>query len=131
MTAKWKTFVAAKTPERIVITCDASGLAGMPPGVYETAFGPFEVVDDGKIVVAGQRTLLAGSAHTTEMCVGHMAKAGGVTLGQACDMAGRIPLRLCGLDVPRLMPGSIADLVLFRFNVGRGALTVERLVDGS
>ncbi len=126
-----KTFVRAKTPERIVITCDASGLAGMPPGVYETAFGPFEVVDDGKIVVAGQRTLLAGSAQTTETCVGHMAKAGGVTLGQACDMASRIPLRRCGLDVPRLMPGSVADLVLFRFDAASGALTVDRLVNGS
>ncbi|HVJ66637.1 MAG TPA: N-acetylglucosamine-6-phosphate deacetylase [Caulifigura sp.] len=123
-----KTFVAAKTPERIVITCDASGLAGMPPGVYPTAFGPFEVVDDGKIVVAGQRTLLAGSALTTEVCVGHMVKAAGVTLGQACEMAGRIPLRLCGLEAPRLNAGAVADLVTFEFDAVTGALNVDRLV---
>ncbi len=123
-----KTFVRAKTPERIVITCDASGLAGMPPGVYETAFGPFEVVEDGKIVVAGQRTLLAGSAQTTEMCVGHMVKAAGVTLGQACDMAGRIPLKLCGLEATTLKAGAPADLVLFRFAPATGALTIDRLL---
>lgn len=123
-----KTFVAAKSPERIVITCDASGLAGMPPGLYPTAFGPFEVVDDGRIVVAGQRTLLAGSALTTEVCVGHMVKGAGVTLGQACDMAGRIPLRLCGLEAPRLMAGSRADLVLFQFERNTGALSIDQLV---
>ncbi|QDT54967.1 N-acetylglucosamine-6-phosphate deacetylase [Caulifigura coniformis] len=123
-----KTFVAAKSPERVVITCDASGLAGMPPGVYPTAFGPFEVVDDGRIVVAGQRTLLAGSALTTEVCVGHMVKATGVTLGQACDMAGRIPLRLCGLDAPRLIAGAAADLVLFGFEAGAGKLTIDKLM---
>ena len=123
-----KTFVRAKTPERIVITCDASGLAGSPPGVYQTAFGPFEVVPEGKIVVAGQRTLLAGSAQTTETCVGHMVKAAGVTLGQACDMAGRIPLTLCGLGPTTLKPGSKADLVLFRVHPTTGALTVDQLV---
>jgi len=123
-----KTFVRAKSPERIVITCDASGLAGSPPGVYETAFGPFEVVPEGKIVVAGQRTLLAGSAQTTEMCVGHMVKAAGVTLGQACDMASRIPLRLCGLEVPRLLPGARADLVQFQFEPSTGALSVDQLI---
>jgi N-acetylglucosamine-6-phosphate deacetylase len=123
-----KTFVRAKSPERIVITCDASGLAGSPPGVYQTAFGPFEVVPEGKIVVAGQRTLLAGSAQTTEHCVGHMVKATGVTLGQACDMAGRIPLKLCGLETPRMTPGSKADLVLFRFEPVTGRLTVDHLV---
>jgi N-acetylglucosamine-6-phosphate deacetylase len=123
-----KAFVRAKSPERIVITCDASGLAGSPPGIYQTAFGPFEVVPEGKIVVAGQRTLLAGSAQTTETCVGHMVNAAGVTLGQACDMAGRIPLRLCGLDAPTLAPGSKADLVLFRFDPLHSALTIDTLV---
>lgn len=123
-----KTFVAAKTPERIVITCDASGLAGSPPGVYETAFGRFEVVPEGKIVVAGQQTILAGSAQTTEHCVGHMVKAAGVTLGQACDMAGRIPLKLCGLEATRLVPGAKADLITFRFDSSSGALTIDKLL---
>jgi N-acetylglucosamine-6-phosphate deacetylase len=123
-----KAFVRAKTPERIVITCDASGLAGSPPGVYQTTFGPFEVVPEGKIVVAGQRTILAGSAQTTEHCVGHMVKAAGVTLGQACDMAGRIPLRLCGLEATSLAPGSKADLVLLRFEPQSGTLTVDNLI---
>ncbi len=122
-----KTFVRAKSPGKIVITCDASGLAGMPPGVYQTAFGPFEVVPEGKIVVAGQRTLLAGSAQTTDACVGHMVKAAGVSLGQACDMASRIPLALCGLPAPRLMPGQAADLVVFRFEAATGRLTVQSL----
>ncbi|HVJ87360.1 MAG TPA: N-acetylglucosamine-6-phosphate deacetylase [Caulifigura sp.] len=123
-----KTFVRAKTPERIVITCDASGLAGQPPGVYETAFGPFEVVPEGKIVVAGQKTLLAGSAQTTEMCVGYMVKAAGVTLGQACDMAGRIPLKLCGLETSGLIAGAAADLVLFRFDAKTGAVNIHKLI---
>jgi N-acetylglucosamine-6-phosphate deacetylase len=117
-----KTFVAAKSPERIIITCDASGLAGLPPGDYPTAFGTFEVVPEGKIVVAGQRTLLAGSAQTTEQCVGQMVRATGVSLGQACDMAGRIPRQLFGLPAPRLVPGSRADLITFRFDRATGTL---------
>jgi N-acetylglucosamine-6-phosphate deacetylase len=123
-----KAFVRAKSPKRIVITCDASGLAGSPPGIYETAFGAFEVVPEGKIVVAGQRTLLAGSAQTTETCVGHMVKAVGVTLGQACDMAGRIPRQLCGFEAPRLMVGAMAELVCFDFDPHNGALTIKRLI---
>jgi hypothetical protein len=43
-------------------------------------------------------------------------------------MAGRIPLRLCGLEAPRLNAGAVADLVTFEFDAVTGALNVDRLV---
>jgi N-acetylglucosamine-6-phosphate deacetylase len=108
-----RSIVAAKTPERIVITCDASGLAGCEPAAYSTPFGGFEVLADGRIVVAGQRTLLAGSALTTEVCVARMKHATGVSLCEACDMAGRIPGALFGLPQARFIPGEAANHILF------------------
>ncbi|MBX3444318.1 MAG: N-acetylglucosamine-6-phosphate deacetylase [Planctomyces sp.] len=111
-----RSIVAAKTPERIIITCDASGLAGCEPGVHETPLGTFEMLDDGRIVIAGQRTLLAGSGLMTDACVAFMLQATGVRLREACDMAGRVPATMLGLPAGRLLPGEPANLALFRWS---------------
>src|SRR5690606_36313484 len=55
-----KTFVRAKGAERCVLVSDVTGMAGMPPGRYDqTSIGPVEVLEDGRLVVAGQRQYLA------------------------------------------------------------------------
>jgi N-acetylglucosamine-6-phosphate deacetylase len=72
-----------------------------------------EVLEDGRIVVAGQRQLLAGSAANTGRCVLEAVRNAGVRLCDALDMAGRNPSRLLGFEEVRLRPGSRADLVLF------------------
>ncbi|HET6326971.1 MAG TPA: amidohydrolase family protein, partial [Planctomycetaceae bacterium] len=73
-----------------------------------------EVLTDGRIVVAGQRQLLAGSAADTRRCVGEAMQAGEVPLADAIDMASRNPARLLGFEEIRLLPGSRADLLLFQ-----------------
>lgn len=108
-----RSVIRAKGPRECVITCDASGLAGCPPGPYETQGQVFEVLPNGKIVVGGQRTLLAGSAQTTEHCVATCVKLAGVSLGTACDMAGDNPARILRRERIALSAGNRADLVLF------------------
>ena len=110
-----RTMIAAKGHRNIVITCDASGLAGCPPGEYEMPDkAKVEILDTGAIVLAGQRQLLAGSGSETDACVAHAIDVGRITMQAAFDMAGRNPARLLGLEQVRLRRGSRADLVVFR-----------------
>ncbi|MFV0441944.1 MAG: N-acetylglucosamine-6-phosphate deacetylase [Planctomycetaceae bacterium] len=126
-----KVLIRAKGWEKTVLTCDASGLAGSPPGVYDYHGAQFEVLPDGPIVIAGQRQYLAGSGQLTDVCVANAVALGGVTLGQACDMAARHPALLLGLDELSLAAGGRADLTLFRWS-GSGAplRIVATLADG-
>ena len=109
-----RSVISAKGKSNIVITCDAAGLAGCPPGVYPLDKGEVESLDDGRIVIAGQRQLLAGSSLETDTCISHAMEAGGLSLRDAFDMAGLNPCRLLGVEQVRLRRGSLADLVMFR-----------------
>lgn len=115
-----RSVIRTKGAGRIIITCDAAGLAGCPPGTYRIESGEVEVLPDGPIVVAGQRQILAGSGQLTDHCVAHAVQVAGLSLGEAFDMAGRIPCRLLGIPEARLRRGSLADLVVFRW-AGPGA----------
>ncbi len=110
-------LVRVKTPGRIVLTCDASPLAGLPPGTYEEWGQKFEVRPEGKVVVPGT-TYLAGSASFTDTCVRLVMRYAGVSLAEAVDMAGDRPRRLLGLPPRSLSPGQPADLVLFEHRPG-------------
>jgi N-acetylglucosamine-6-phosphate deacetylase len=110
-----RTIIRAKSPRGVILTCDAAGLAGCPPGVYTEGEMRMEVLDDGRIVIAGQRQLLAGSGSATPRCVAEAVHAAGVSLWEAIDMAGRNPARLLGFEEIRLRRGSRADLFLFQF----------------
>jgi N-acetylglucosamine-6-phosphate deacetylase len=108
-----RSIVRGKTPMRTIVTCDAAGLAGCPPGNYELGSGRFELREDGRIVVAGQDQILAGSSASTETCVAKVMEETGISLREAIEMAGRNPARLLGLPEFRLAHGSRADLFLF------------------
>ena len=107
-----KSLVRGKTPSRIVATCDASPLAGLPPGRYAEWGAEFEVQPDGKIVVPGS-PYLAGSGAFTDACVANLVRDAGLTLGDALDAAGARPRRLLGLPVPAVAVGSEGPLLLF------------------
>lgn len=108
-----RTIVRTKTPARTIITCDAAGLAGCPPGVYREGAMNVEILADGRIVIAGQRQLLAGSSLATDTCVANAVAFTGVSLREALEMAGRNPARLLGFEEIRLRRGSRADLIRF------------------
>lgn len=110
-------LLRVKTPARIILTCDASSLAGLPPGRYVEWDQEFEVLPQGKVVVAGT-PYLAGSAVFTDACLAFVLGHAGVSLVEALDMAGDRPRQLLGLPPQRLEPGQAANLVLFEHTNG-------------
>ncbi len=81
-----RSILRIKTPARTILTCDASSLAGLPPGRYREWDQEFEVLPKGRIVVPGT-TFLAGSGVFTDACVGHVLATANVSLADAVDMA--------------------------------------------
>jgi N-acetylglucosamine-6-phosphate deacetylase len=108
-----KTFVRAKSAERIVLVSDLSGLAGLPPGRYDSELCPLEILDDCRLVVAGQRELLAGAAEPIGAGVVGVMRWAGADLATAAAMASIRPARALGIDVASLAVGERADLVTF------------------
>jgi N-acetylglucosamine-6-phosphate deacetylase len=121
-------IVRVKTPARLVLTCDASPLAGLPPGRYREWDQDVEVLPSGRVVVSGT-SYLAGSGVFTDACLGPLMRFAGVSLADAVNMAGAHPRELLGLPPRRLEPGAPADLVLFDWEDG-GDVQVRRMVMG-
>jgi N-acetylglucosamine-6-phosphate deacetylase len=119
-------MVRVKTPARIVLTCDASSLAGMPPGRYREWEQDFEVLPEGKVVVPGT-PFLAGAWAFTDRCVGNAMRFASVSLREAVDMAGARPRELLGLPPRRLEVGQAAELMLFDWEPG-GDLCVRATI---
>ncbi|MBX3451168.1 MAG: amidohydrolase family protein [Planctomycetaceae bacterium] len=127
--ADWlKVILKAKSPKRVVVTCDASGWAGCTPGVYTGKLGSCEILPSGKLVVAGQQELLAGSADTTDVCVARLIAATGCSLRDAIEMASLTPAEMLRLESPRLAPGGRADLFLFDHDPRAATLRVHATV---
>jgi N-acetylglucosamine-6-phosphate deacetylase len=119
-----RSIVRAKSVPQTILTCDASGWAGCPPGTYENELGKVDVLAGGRIVVAGQNEILAGSGAATDFCVAYAARCGAATLRDAIDMASRNPARLLGFPDAGLKPGLPADLFVYRLAPGTAALDV-------
>jgi N-acetylglucosamine-6-phosphate deacetylase len=125
-----KTIVRAKSPERCILVSDLSGLAGLPAGRYGSGMCELEILDDGRLVIAGQRQLLAGASRPIGDGMGNMMRFAGLDLKTAVDMATANPCRLMGLPTPRLAAGEPADLVLFELTP-EGRLRVKQSILGS
>lgn len=108
-----KCFTRMKTPARLVLVSDITGLGGMPPGKYSTGLGEVEVLEDGKLVVAGQRDLLAGAALPLEFAIPNMMRFAHATLAEAIDMATIRPAKLIGAASGELRVGGLANLIAF------------------
>jgi N-acetylglucosamine-6-phosphate deacetylase len=119
-------ILRVKTPARTILTCDASSLAGLPPGRYREWDQEIEVLPTGRIVVPST-TFLAGSGVFTDACIGHLLSLGGVKLADAVDMAAARPRQLLGLEARPLQVGAPADLVLFDWQPG-GAFQVRATI---
>jgi N-acetylglucosamine-6-phosphate deacetylase len=123
-------ILRVKTPARAILTCDASSLAGLPPGRYTEWGQDLEILPGGRIVVAGT-PYLAGSWAFTDLCVGHAIEHGGVSLADAIDMAGARPRELLRLEPRTLDMGAPADLVLFDWSPGLPFRVRATLVGGA
>jgi N-acetylglucosamine-6-phosphate deacetylase len=122
-----KSIVRVKTPARTIITCDASSLAGLPPGRYTEWGTELEVLANGKIVVPNT-PFLAGSGLFTDACVGKVIVMTSIGLAEAIDMASARPRELLGLPVHELEVGHPAKLMLFDWEPG-SQLQVRSIVD--
>lgn len=122
-------IVRVKTPARTILTCDASGLAGLPPGHYRQWEQDFEILPQGKIIVSGTG-YLGGSWAFTDCCIGNVIGFAGVSLHDAVDMASARPRELLGLPRRRLEINDPADLVLFDWHEGAAFRVVGTLVRG-
>ncbi|MCY2988683.1 MAG: amidohydrolase family protein [Planctomycetota bacterium] len=114
-----KVFVRAKSLERCLLISDLTGLAGRPPGRYEaSSLGAVEVLEDGRLVVAGQRQLLAGAALPLTVGITNLMRFTGASLQTAVDLASLRPAAFVGVPARGLKVGAPADLVLFHLSGG-------------
>jgi N-acetylglucosamine-6-phosphate deacetylase len=130
-----KCLVRGKTPERVVLISDITGIAragGTKPGLYEHAgLGRVEVLDDGRAVVAGQREYLAGATQPLQVGVTNVMRLAGLPLAAAIDMASARPAGLLGCPCGQLTAGSAADLIQFHLPAhGRGMHIVATVKTG-
>lgn len=113
--------------ERALLVSDAVALAGLPPGEYASPIGERVVLTpEGRLHLAADPRLLAGSARPLVAGVAHLAGSGLTSLACAWAMASTRPAAL--LDIPTqrgLAAGAPADLVLFRWD-GR-SIRVEQV----
>lgn len=108
-----KSMIRAKTPPRCVLVSDITGMAGMPPGRYSTGLGDLEVLEDGRLVIAGQRDILAGASQPLTVCVANAMRLGAVDLPTAVEMASTAASRLIGECDRGLEAGTPANLIVF------------------
>jgi N-acetylglucosamine-6-phosphate deacetylase len=101
---------------RAMLVSDAVSLAGLPPGAYTTPVGGRVVLTPaGRLHLADNDKLLAGSAQLLLQGVEHVNRAGLCNLADGWDMASLRPGAFMKLpQSPGLVPGAPADLVLFR-----------------
>ncbi len=122
-------LLRAKTPARTILTCDASSLAGLPPGRYGQWDQQFEVLPGGKVVVPGT-PFLAGSGVFLDSCLDFVLSHTEVSLRDALDMAGAQPRRLLGQPSLGLEAGKPADIILFDGDAGRGFAVRRTILAG-
>ncbi len=109
-----KCLVRGKTLDRCVLISDLVGMAGMPPGEYtNSSVGDIEILDDGRIVVAGQRQYMAGASLPMTVGIANLMRFADVPLGTAMDLASRRPAALIDVPCGRLEVGAVADFILF------------------
>lgn len=130
-----KSLVRGKSPERIVLISDITALAGSLPSQpgphHDPCLGHVEILEDGRVVVAGQREYLAGATQPLHVGVTNVMKFAEVDLAAAVDMASARPASLLGLPGGHLTPGSPADLILFHMSEDDLRIEiVETMVNG-
>jgi N-acetylglucosamine-6-phosphate deacetylase len=122
-----RVFVRAKTPGRVILVSDLSGLAGLPAGRHASSGCELEILADGRLVIAGQDQLLAGASRPIGVGVANVMRFAGVDLASAVAMATTRPAELLGREAVGLRAGDPANLVLFQLGdvlEGAGGLAV-------
>ena len=96
-----QTIIRAKGPERCIVVSDASPLAGLLPGQYET-MGTQVVLDPAGRLYNPKTGYMAGSSATILKCANHIASLDLVTTRELIAMVFDNPLRLIGVEPDRV-----------------------------
>lgn len=109
-----KVFMKVKGNKTILVS-DAVYLSGLQPGAYTTHIGGEVVLaPSGKLHLADNANMLAGSAQMLLWDIQHLVKEGLSSLSDAWEMASIRPSELMGLSTADgLVEGAPADFVLF------------------
>ena len=112
-----KVFLKAKA-EQLFLVSDAVYLSGLEPGEYDTHIGGQVVLTkEGKLHLAGNPDLLAGSVRMLRNGVDQLVQSRLCSQSEAWDMASIRPASLMHLAVGRgLAIGGPADLLTFNWN---------------
>ncbi|NQX59475.1 N-acetylglucosamine-6-phosphate deacetylase [Paenibacillus qinlingensis] len=100
--------------EQALLVSDAVAISGLEPGVYKTHIGGDVVLTtEGKLHLAADPRLLAGSAQMLLWGIAHLNRRGIAEFSSAWEMASTRPARLMGLPVAAgISAGAPADFVL-------------------
>lgn len=124
-----KAIVRTKPLNKQIITCDASGLAGLPPGRYALWNQEIDILQNGRVVVPGT-PFLAGSGSFTDDCVAHLVSLGIVSKNHALEMATNAPRRLLKLPEVKIQTGEIANMIFIDSNESLPFRLKHVVVDG-
>jgi N-acetylglucosamine-6-phosphate deacetylase len=115
-----KVFMKTKGEQAILVS-DAVYLCGMKPGTYTTHIGGEVVLaESGKLHLAHNPGLLAGSAQMLLWGIEHLISRGLCDFATAWEMASIRPSKLMQAEAEEgLQPGAPADLVLLERDGGR------------
>lgn len=99
-----KTFIRAKTPNRCIVISDASPLAGLPAGHYDS-LGNHIILEDNGRVYSPDNGYLAGSSATILQCMNYLASLELLTFDELMAVGFYNPLELIELDAGAVRDG--------------------------
>lgn len=107
-----RTVFKCKKPGKVILTCDSSPLAGMPPGFYSLWNKNLEIDINGKVLIPNT-PYLAGSGHFLNHCVGVAMNMNEWEATEIIKAASCVPREILGMQPRQIAIGHRADLVLW------------------
>ena len=105
-----KNIIRTKGVDRVIVTSDASPLAGMKPGHYE-ASGNRVVLEASGLLHNPEKQCMVGSSSTMLECMNYLASLNILSLEALCQLGFYGPLSLLGID-----PQSINSLYALAYD---------------
>ncbi len=91
-----KTMVRAKGVDKVIVTSDASPIAGMPPGRYST-LGNNAILEPNGLLHNPEKQCLVGSSATILVCVNYLASLDFLSPNDIVKLAFSNPLKMIGV----------------------------------
>ncbi|UJF18270.1 amidohydrolase family protein [Vibrio sp. SS-MA-C1-2] len=106
---------------KVFVTSDTTAFGGMDPGSYITHIGGEVILtEEGKLHLASNPELLAGSAQSTLDCVNFLIESELCTPSEAWDLVSLNPAKYMGFNqVGSIEKGKLANLVVLNKNKRR------------